>query len=80
MKSKKLFLALFFGFLALEALIADTIYLKSGGVVIGKIVSQNREEIRIATESEVLNILKTDIQRVTFGDMQEEEQKRRAAR
>lgn len=48
-------------------LFADTVVLRNGTKLEGKIVGQSRTELRIQTDSGVQTIKKDDIQRVTYG-------------
>ena len=67
---------------------ADTVYLKNGKKLIGKITGQNRAEIRIRIAGKTRRISKKTIRRITYGNTAAEiaaakkaaaEKKRRAA-
>ncbi|MCP5484605.1 MAG: hypothetical protein H7A22_03645 [Spirochaetales bacterium] len=60
------------------ALMAETIYLKNGGVVNGTIVGQTRTEVRIRTAQGVQVIQKDDIRRIVYGNEEAERLAREA--
>lgn len=56
-------------------LFADTVTLRTGQVIDGKIVNQTRTEIQIATGGQVQTIQKVNVLRVTYGASLEEVQR-----
>ena len=59
-------------FISFNALQADTVTLKNGGAVVGKIVSQSRKNIRIRKQNgQIVTIPKTNVRRVIFGKVPE---------
>ncbi|MCB1322970.1 MAG: hypothetical protein KDK34_22125 [Leptospiraceae bacterium] len=63
--------------LSASTLQAETLILKSGQQVEGRILSQTRTEVRIRTANGVQVISKTDIRRILYNDQQIQEEARR---
>ena len=65
-------------FLFGHGVLAETITLKNGGVVRGKIVGQSRTSVRIQTNSGVRTINKSDIRRISYESAADLERQRQA--
>jgi len=60
-------------------LFAETIVLRKGGTVTGKIITQSRKTVRISTSTGTRSIAKSDIKRIIYGPSKDELKKRKEA-
>jgi hypothetical protein len=63
-----------------SALLAETIYLRDGRVLTGRITNQSRTDITLATPQGVLTIQKDQIRRIQYDNPQQDAAKAEEAR
>ena len=74
-----LFASLLFLTFAGHPLLAEVIYLKSGETLVGRVVGQNRTELRVQTSGGVKTIARTNIRRVSYSKADEDAELERRA-